>query len=331
MLKKIGKKNVKKNGKKNVKKNVKNNGKKNQYYTLIYHFFKSKKAKVYNFKINRVEIYFTSLTKKEKKLEKQKALELKLQFLEERKSDPEYIKAEKEKELKKIKREKYRKLFCLTEYYFILYNKYRNHKLYKFLNLYNNDFIFSFIGRNYFKFYSKAKLPEIAFKFILNRFYYLNYLKKIFVINRYLSLIQKYARIISIHIILRRNNIFVTIIKDNKTFKIITPCKFPHIPKSGKKKSMSFFYTVKRTIMYISNYFYNKKKKYFLKIFFKGFKQFREPLIRRFFFKKRLKQRCLGVYNMDFESFNGCRLRKSKRIKIRGQRKKKNKFSSNLI
>ena len=143
--------------------------------------------------------------------------------------------------------------------------------------------------------------------------------------------VNRYLKIISVHLLLRRNNIFVTIIKDNKTFKVISPCIYSHIPKSGKKKSISFFYTVKRTIMYINRYFYNKKKKFFLKLFFKGFKPFKEQLLKRFFFKKRLKQRCIGVYNLDFEPFNGCRLKKSKRIKIRGQRKQKNKFSSNII
>merc|ERR1711974_144195 len=99
--------------------------KKNQYYALIYHFHKAKKAKVYNFKENQVEIYYTSLTKKEKLLEKQKLLELRQKYWELRKSDPEYIKKEKEKELQKIKLEEYRKLVCVTEYYLSLYNKYK--------------------------------------------------------------------------------------------------------------------------------------------------------------------------------------------------------------
>ena len=306
--------------------------KQKDYYCVIYHFYKEKKVKVYNFKINQVEIYDTVLTKKEKKLAKQQALEWRSKFLESRKSDPEYIKREREKELKEIEEEKYRKLLCLIDYYFVLYNKYQNLSLYQFLNLYNNNnLLFSFIQRRYFKFYNKAKLPDITSRFILNRFHYLNNLNNSFFKKKKLYFVNRYLKIISVHLLLRRNNIFVTIIKDNKTFKVISPCIYSHIPKSGKKKSISFFYTVKRTIMYINRYFYNKKKKFFLKLFFKGFKPFKEQLLKRFFFKKRLKQRCIGVYNLDFEPFNGCRLKKSKRIKIRGQRKQKNKFSSNII
>ena len=115
--------------------------------------------------------------------------------------------------------------------------------------------------------------------------------------------------------------------KDDKIARIFSPCLFKHIPKRGKKKSISFFYTVKRTIMYITRFFFNKQKKYFLKIFFKGFQKFRRPLLSRFFFNKRLKVRCLGIHNIDFESFNGCRLRKSKRLQTRGQRKQRKKFS----
>ena len=142
---------------------------------------------------------------------------------------------------------------------------------------------------------------------------------------------SKYAHlklnIISVYVILRRSNIYVTVIKDGKLLRIFSPCLFKHISKNGKKKSISYFYTVKRTIMYITRYFFNKKKKYHLKIFFKGFLKFRRPLLSRFLKKRRLKIRCIGISNIDFEPFNGCRLRKSKRIKMRGQRKQKNKFS----
>jgi hypothetical protein len=115
--------------------------------------------------------------------------------------------------------------------------------------------------------------------------------------------------------------------KGNQTLRIFSPRLFSHISKSGKKKSMSFFYTVKRTVMFITRFFFNKQRRYYLKIFFKGFQKFRRPLISRFFFNRRLKNRCLGIQNIDFEAFNGCRLRKSKRIQVRGQRKQRKKFS----
>merc|ERR1712224_615255 len=73
--------------------------------------------------------------------------------------------------------------------------------------------------------------------------------------------------IINVYVILRRGNIYVTITENDKTIKIFSPCLFSHIPKRGKKKSMSFFYTIKRTIMYITRFFFNRRKKYFLKAF----------------------------------------------------------------
>ena len=149
--------------------------------------------------------------------------------------------------------------------------------------------------------------------------------KNVFLINN--SYNGYFFNIINVYVILRRGNIYVTITENNKTIKIFSPCLFSHIPKRGKKKSMSFFYTIKRTTMYIMRFFFNKQKKYFLKVFFKGFQKFRRPLLSRFFFNKRLKSRCIGIFNVDSEPFNGCRLRKSKRIQIRGQRKQKKRFS----
>ena len=201
-------------------------------------------------------------------------------------------------------------------YYLNFYMTYDNSKLP------NNRLLKSILINRYLKVikdsqYSNqffSKLKHLSFK---------NRLKQSFSnynINRRLN-------IISVYIILRRNNIYVTIVKDNIVARVFSPCIFKHIPKRGKKKSISFFYTVKRTIMYITRFFFNKKKKYFLKIFFKGFQKFRRPLLSRFFFNKRLKIRCLGIHNIDFESFNGCRLRKSKRLQTRGQRKQRKKFS----
>ena len=137
-----------------------------------------------------------------------------------------------------------------------------------------------------------------------------------------------FLNIISIYVNLRRNNIFITIVNNNnKILKIFSPCLFRHIQKKARKKSASFFYTVKRTLIYLRRFIFFKRRKYFFKIFFKGFQTFRRPLLSRFLYNKRLKSKCLGIYNLDFESFNGCRLKKSKRIKIRGQRKQKKRFS----
>ena len=190
--------------------------------------------------------------------------------------------------------------------------------------LIQNSLVESIIIRRYFKNIEKSRYNNRFFLFFNNFFY-----KKL--LNASFRKHNKYANvslnIISVYIILRRKNIYVTVVKDGQVSRIFAPCLFRHIPKHGKKKSMSFFYTVKRTIMYITRFFFNKKKKYFLKIFFKGFQKFKRPLLSRFFFNRRLKTRCIGISNIDFESFNGCRLRKSKRIQIRGQRKQGRKFS----
>jgi len=204
-------------------------------------------------------------------------------------------------------------------YYSTLYSKYsQNNRLYK------NNLIRSIILRRYMKHIHGSRY-DVLMRSNFYKIIYQKALKRSFF--RYNQFIKSELNIISVYIILRRTNIYVTIVKDGKIAKIFSPCLFRHIPKKGKKKSMSFFYTVKRTIMFITRFFFNKQKKYFLKIFFKGFQKFRRPLLSRFFFNKRIKSRCIGIFNIDFEPFNGCRLRKSKRIQIRGQRKQSKRFS----
>lgn len=285
--------------------NKKKKIKKNQYYKLVEYIQKQNIAKVFNFRTNKVEVYSTILTKKERYLQnKIRREQLAAQKVKKKKIDllknPIYL------------------MYRVINYYAQLHIKHKNSVLIQ------NSLVESIIIRRYFKNIEKSRYNNRFFLFF-NSFFY----KKL--LNASFRKHNKYANvslnIISVYIILRRKNIYVTVVKDGQVSRIFAPCLFRHIPKHGKKKSMSFFYTVKRTIMYITRFFFNKKKKYFLKIFFKGFQKFKRPLLSRFFFNRRLKMRCIGISNIDFESFNGCRLRKSKRIQIRGQRKQGRKFS----
>jgi len=279
--------------------------KKNQYYKLIEYIQKENIAKVFNFRTNKVEVYLTVLTKEEKYLQQQSHLSNKV---------------DKEKNgLKKLnKNDPIYLTYKSINYYFNLYLIYKNYKLPK------NLLLKSLLLNRYVKVVKNSRYSDELLK-KLNSLYFKNKLKYSFLNHNQYN--NRYLNIISVYIILRRSNIYVTVVKDNKITRIFSPCLFRHIPKQGKKKSMSFFYTIKRTIMYITRFFFNKQKKYFLKIFFKGFQKFRRPLLSRFFFNRRLKNRCIGIHNIDFESFNGCRLRKSKRLQIRGQRKQRKKFS----
>jgi hypothetical protein len=279
--------------------------KKNQYYKLVEYIQKQNIAKVFNFRTNKVEVYSTVLTKKERYLQnKIRREQLAVQKVKKKKIDllknPIYL------------------MYRAINYYAQLHIKHKKSVLTQ------NSLVESIIIRRYFKNIEKSRYNNRFFLFFNNFFY-----RKL--LNASFRKHNKYANvslnIISVYIILRRKNIYVTVVKDGQVSRIFAPCLFRHIPKHGKKKSMSFFYTVKRTIMYITRFFFNKKKKYFLKIFFKGFQKFKRPLLSRFFFNRRLKMRCIGISNIDFESFNGCRLRKSKRIQIRGQRKQGRKFS----
>jgi len=288
--------------------------KRNQYYRLIEHDEKKKIAKVFNFRTNQVEIYLTVLTKEEKLLQRkrrQERLAKNKQLMEKQIAKIAPLSPEPSKEIKAM--------YKWITYYSTLYSKYsQNNRLYK------NNLIRSIILRRYMKHIHGSRY-DVLMRSNFYKIIYQKALKRSFF--RYNQFIKSELNIISVYIILRRTNIYVTIVKDGKIAKIFSPCLFRHIPKKGKKKSMSFFYTVKRTIMFITRFFFNKQKKYFLKIFFKGFQKFRRPLLSRFFFNKRIKSRCIGIFNIDFEPFNGCRLRKSKRIQIRGQRKQSKRFS----
>jgi hypothetical protein len=204
------------------------------------------------------------------------------------------------------------------DYYSNLY------EIYNFFKIGTNVTIRTVILRRYLQ-ATKDSFYCSSFSNKFDSLYLKGNFKNTFLVDRNYQ--NRLLNIINIYVILRRGNIYVTITENNKTIKIFSPCLFSHISKRGKKKSMSFFYTIKRTTMYITRFFFNKQKKYYLKVFFKGFQKFRRPLLSRFFFNKRLKSRCIGIFNIDSEPFNGCRLRKSKRLQIRGQRKQKKRFS----
>lgn len=283
--------------------------KKNQYYKLIEYVQKNNIAKVFNFRTNKVEEYLTIMTKKEKFLQKQRRLKQSI-ALKEVKPVSTVVNSSNDSSILLT--------YNSINYYSNLYEIYNSLKvgtnstirsiiLYRYLQLIKDSFYCSSFSDKFDSLYLRGNFKNI---FLLKNSYQ----------NGLLN-------IINVYVILRRGNIYVTITENDKTIKIFSPCLFSHIPKRGKKKSMSFFYTIKRTIMYITRFFFNKQKKYFLKVFFKGFQKFRRPLLSRFFFNKRLKSRCIGIFNIDSEPFNGCRLRKSKRIQIRGQRKQKKRFS----
>ena len=199
-------------------------------------------------------------------------------------------------------------------YFFSMYKKYKN---YYFLP--KNNLFYSLVLRRFFK----GCKDIISYSNIFCSGYEYNFDGVVSKLDN-----ENFLDIISIYVILCRNNIFITLVKNNnKILKVFSSGLFRHISKKGRKRSTSFFYTVKRCLNYLNRFIFYKKKRYFFKIYFKGFQKFRRPLISRFLYKKGLKLKCLGIFNLDFEPFNGCRLRKSKRIKIRGQRKQNKKFS----
>ena len=229
--------------------NKKKKIKKNQYYKLVEYIQKQNIAKVFNFRTNKVEVYSTVLTKKERYLQnKIRREQLAAQNVKKKKIDllknPIFL------------------MYRVINYYAQLHIKHKKSVLIQ------NSLVESIIIRRYFKNIEKSRYNNRFFLFFNNFFY-----KKL--LNASFRKHNKYANvslnIISVYIILRRKNIYVTVVKDGQVSRIFAPCLFRHIPKHGKKKSMSFFYTVKRTIMYITRFFFNKKKKIFFKNIFQRF------------------------------------------------------------
>jgi len=269
---------------------------KRQHYKLIEYNPKDKIAKVLNFRTKDIEIYSTLLDKNER-LNKRIAIK----------------RREKRKEREKKKKEEYLANFLRIKRFLKYHKNYSNSSFLAKNNLFSSLIIDKFF--NYFK----DKVMDKNMFFSVYKLGFDNLNRKIYH--------KDFLEIISIYIILCRSNIFITLVKNNKVFKVFSSGIFRHIPKRGRKNSASFFYTVKIVLKYLNRFIFYRKKKFFFKIYFKGFQKFRRPLISRFLYNKRFKYKCLGIYNLDFEVFNGCRLRKKKRIKIRGQRKQKKNFS----
>jgi ribosomal protein S11 len=120
---------------------------------------------------------------------------------------------------------------------------------------------------------------------------------------------------VSVYINLRKNNIFVTILdSNNKVIKTYSSGSCG-VNKSLRKKSPSYFIVIKTTLRILNQYVKTHNNNFSFKLFFKGFKRFRRPLLHRFIYNKTLKKKCVGIYNIDFEPFNGCRAKKAKRLK----------------
>jgi hypothetical protein len=212
------------------------------HYRLLEYSRKQKKAKVLNFKRQKIEIYFTGLTSRERHSKKQRLLQLK---------------KEKYEEKCILIEQSWRSYFnFLKKYYYgNLYLKYAVN--YRFSL--RNSLIESMLMKYYHGFCQMNRVNGFPFDYSLIR--HLGY--KICLKDKF-SEHNRYSKsklnIISVYVILRRTNIYVTVIKDGKLSKIFSPCLFNHISKNGKKKSISYFYTVKRTIMYITRIFLIKKK-----------------------------------------------------------------------
>lgn len=160
----------------------------------------------------------------------------------------------------------------------------------------NNKFLFNFIKSKY----SKIKVSKIekGLKFLPKS--NVNYIKQ---------------KNFSVYINLRKNNIFVTILDSNNKVIKTHSSGSCGIDKSLRKKSPSYFTVIKETVHILNQYSKMYSNNFSFKLFFKGFKRFRRPLLHRFIYNKTLKKKCVGIYNIDFEPFNGCRAKKAKRLK----------------
>lgn len=195
---------------------------------------------------------------------------------------------------------------------FSVYYKYKN---YSFLS--KNEFLSNYVALKFFKLYGSDhnNLKKSFKRSYLSNFDFHSKSQK--VTNR------SNCGIIFVYVVLRQNNIFVTITQNNtRTLKIFSSGSLG-IPKSDRKRSPAFFAVIKKTLYFLRPYIQaSGKKKNLFRLVFKGFKRFRRPLINRFLFNKNFKSKCIGISNLDFEAFNGCRKPKAKRIKIKNRKKK---------
>jgi len=96
---------------------------------------------------------------------------------------------------------------------------------------------------------------------------------------------------VSVYINLRKNNIFVTILdSNNKVIKTYSSGSCG-VNKSLRKKSPSYFIVIKTTVQILNQYVKMYNNNFSFKLFFKGFKRFRRPLLHRFIYNKTLKKK----------------------------------------
>jgi len=262
------------------------------HYKLIELVPKKRIVKVYNFKKNQTEVYSLSFVKP-KSFNKEKSTAV---F----KNKPNVLVKTKED-------------FAFE----VLFSLYKKYKGYLFLS--QNDYFFKYI---YFKFVRKyGSVWKKGKESIFQQFYDYKLKKALSKQQQCFSSVENNsASVVSVYVTLRRTNIFVTITENNKKVKKIFSSGCIGVERSDRKRSPSFFMVVKRTLRYLKPYVRASRKKFVFKLIFKGFKRFRRPLINRFFFNKGFKSKCIGIINLDFEPFNGCRKRKAKRLKLKKRR-----------
>lgn len=262
---------------------------KNSYnhYKLIQLIPQKNYFKVHNFKKDQIEVYNLSLKKKPFK---KKSISFNTSS----------------KSLKKTLLDNPYKSNKIT--FKILSSLYKKYKNYAFLA--RNDFFFKYVFLKFLKNHNKTLIKK---KTLLQQFYNFqtnNAVKK----NVSIS---KIPTLISVYVVLRQNNIFVTVTKNSdKILKVFSSGYFG-IERSNRKRSPSFFTVVKKTLYYLKPYTRSNRQNFLFRLVFKGFKRFRRPLINRFLYNKDFKSKCIGIFNLDFEPFNGCRKRKPKRIKLK--------------
>ena len=295
------------------------------YYKLIKFSKKRNFVKVQNLKKNRVEVYKLRIPKKSPSIKSQ----VKNYVYDKKRSfNDSNIKPKKDK----------RKYLFLSKSLFSVYTKYKN---YSFLS--KNEFLSDYVAFKFYRQYgvgNPARLmvasegSDNAFSISSDFDKAIGVKSKNIFKKNYISSLglffekQKHMKkltcdVIHIYVVLRQNNIFVTITQNNsKTLKVFSSGSLG-MPKSERKRSPTFFAVIKKTLYFLRPYIQaSGKNKNLFRLIFKGFKRFRRPLINRFLFNKKFKSNCIGISNLDFESFNGCRKPKAKRIKIKNKKKK---------
>ena len=214
--------------------NNKKKVRKNQYYKLVEYIQKQNIAKVFNFRTNKVEVYLTVLTKKERYLQNK------------RRRDQSLSETKKKKKINLMKNPIYL-MYRVINYYAKLHIKHKKSVLF------SNKLLESIIIQRYLKNIEKSRYNSNFFS-NFNNFFYKKQLNRSFIkYNKYANVS---LNIISVYIILRRKNIYVTVVKDGIVSRIFAPCLFRHIPKHGKKKIYVFF-------LYYKTY-YNVYNSFFL-------------------------------------------------------------------